>query len=317
MQQICLITCYMGPLPDYFGYYVATCRQNSSIRFVVINDTLAESRVEGNIEYWRMNLAELNAWASSALGTEVKLQSAWKINELKPLFGRLFRDKLSGFDFWGWCDLDIIWGDLRHFLNDRFLEEYDVVTSKAMWTAGHFTLLRNQPLCNDLFARNPRIIELLNEKTYYAFEECSHRWDGIPRTPDAFGPGEGYPSMYDIVRQAEASGEIRAHFKDIIREHPQPVNYLYRDGKLFDLGNGEEFMYYHLITVKKIWRFYIAPYTACKQIVMTPYGIQPDSQNAALWWVRRAFSCLKGIRASAAKQSPSALLKKLVKRRSD
>lgn len=316
MQQICLITCYMGPLPNYFGYYEATCRQNSSIRFVVINDTLPESRIEGNIEYVRMNLAELNAHSSAALGQDIHLASAWKINELKPLFGEIFRDKLAGYDFWGWCDLDIIWGDLRHFLNERFLDNYDVISSKAMWTAGHFTLLRNDARCNNLYARNTRIIQLLNETTYYAFEECCHRWDGQLRPLNEFGPGKPYASMYDIVRNAQASGELRAHFRDIIREHPQPVNYEYRDGKLFDLTTGDEFMYYHLITVKKIWRFYIPDYRPCQYIMMSPYGIRPASQNPAGWWIRRTWSCARGILKSARTQSASALIGKFIKRKS-
>lgn len=127
----------MGPLPDYFGYYAATCKQNSTVRFVVINDTLEKSYTDGNIEYIRFDLDEVNEIASREIGETIRLVNSWKINELKPLFGRIFKERLKDVDFWGWCDLDIIWGDLRSFLAEEMLAKYDVITSKACWTAGH------------------------------------------------------------------------------------------------------------------------------------------------------------------------------------
>jgi hypothetical protein len=312
MKSICLITCYMGPLPGYFAYYTASCKKNKTIDFMVINDHIAESYSDGNIDFVKMNITELNAFSGEQLKAPIQLSSAWKINELKPLFGEIFSKELNRYDHWGWCDLDIIWGDLRKFLNDELLNEYDVITTKEYWTAGHFTLFKNKPFINALYKRYDDIIALLNNPTYFAFEECCHRWNGEIFTFEALKKKGLPPAMFDIVKHAERHGELKAHFKDIIREHPQPVNYIYKHGALTDLATHEEFMYYHLITVKKIWRFYIPEYKKMPDsLIMSPYGIRGTNDPKLFWFTKRVYACYKGIRKSAKKQKTAELIKKL------
>ncbi len=312
MKNICLITCYMGPLPNYFGYYVASCKKNPTIDFIVINDSIFESYIDKNISFIKMNLEELNHYSSHQLNTTIKLANAWKINELKPLFGNILKEHIAGYDFWGWCDLDIIWGNLRHFLNESVLSEFDAFTTKEFWSAGHFTLFKNNELCNNLYKRYPEIIALLNDPTYFAFEECCHRWNGKIFSFESLQK-QGLPiSMFDIIKNAESNGELKAHFKDIIREHPQHINYTYKNGILTDLIDHKEFMYYHLITVKKIWRFYIPTFQKnYNSLIMTPYGIRDESENKLSWALKRAYYCFLGIRKSARTQSIGTLIKKL------
>lgn len=302
----------MGPLPNYFGYYLASCKKNPTIDFIVINDSITESYIDKNITFMKMNIEELNQYTSQQLNATIKLTNAWKINELKPLFGNIFRAQLTNYDHWGWCDLDIIWGNLRHFLSEVALREFDVFTTKKFWSAGHFTLFKNNELCNNLYKRYPGIIELLNDPTYFAFEECCHRWNGEIFSFDSLQKQNLPISMFDIIKNAESSGELKAHFNDIVREHPQPINYTYKNGVLTDLLNGKEFMYYHLITVKKIWRFYIPPYqNDYGSLIMTPYGIRGQSENKFFWTLKRAYSCFLGIKKSAKTQSTGTLIKKL------
>ena len=314
MQSICLITCYMGPLPNYFGYFVASCKQNTSIDFIVINDHIQKNFSDENVHYLKMDLIELNNYVSEKLGVNISLSSAWKINELKPLFGAVFKDRLKNYDRWGWCDLDIIWGNLRHFLNDDVLKTYDIITTKELWSTGHFTLFKNNELCNHLYNRFSGIIGLLNDPTYFAFEECCHRWNGELLSFEELDR-KGLPvSMFDIIKNSESKGELRAHFKDIIREHPQPINYTYKNGRLTDLKNNEEFMYYHLITVKKIWRFYIPEYKkGCDSLVISHYGIRCENDIKFTWFFKRVYSCFLGIKKSAETQDFGALIKKLFK----
>lgn len=308
----------MGPLPNYFGYYVSSCKRNKTVDYVVINDTIQSSYQDENIQFLKMNLEEFNSFASNILKQGIHLNSAWKINEIKPLFGNIFKDLLTSYDFWGWCDLDIIWGEIRSFLTDDLLNHYDVVTTKVNWSAGHFTLFKNTDLCNNLYTRNKTVISLLNDPVYYAFEESCHRWNGEIFSFEDLEQRKLPVSMFDIIKKAELSGELHVHFKDIIREHPQAINYSYKNGRLTDLDNGEEFMYYHLITVKKIWRYYIPPFhKSYDSLKIIAYGIKPDNQNSLLWVINRALSCARGILKSVRKQPLKQVLKKLIGIRSE
>ena len=296
----------MGPLPGYFPYFIASCKKNPSVRFVIVNDSIDKSILIENVQYIKMSMNELSTVFSEKLSAEFSLTNAWKINEFKPCFGLVFNDLLVNYDFWGWCDIDIIWGNLRTFLTENLLTDYDVITSKLNWTAGHFTLFRNTQSINSLFLNNPKVIALLQSPIYYAFEESCQRWQGKLFSLETLIDNNMPVSMFDIVKNADKEGKIKAFFKDLIREHPQPINYIYEDGKLTDLENREEFMYYHLITVKKIWRFFIPAYTDIPtRFFITPPGIisEKDRQFSMIWKLRMAYSCAQGIWKSVKKQT--------------
>ena len=319
MHSICLITCYMGPLPNYFSYFISSCRKNKDIHFVVISDSVEESKNIDNVQLIKLNLSQLSELSSLKLQTTVKVANAWKINEYKPAFGVIFDDIVKDYDFWGWCDLDIIWGNVRSFLTSDLLNKYDVIVPKDKWTAGHFTLFRNNNNNNNLFRLNEDVIALFNSEKYYAFEESCHRWEGDIYSFEWL-KSQGLPiSMFDIVKHEEKRGVLKAYFKDVIREHPQPIHYLYENGKLIDLKNQEEFMYYHLLTIKKIWRFYIPSYKVVPDVLhFTPYGIISNKEEKsffykAIWTVNRFISCMQGIRKSIKNQNIRLVIKKGIK----
>jgi len=41
--------------------------------------------------------------------------------------GLIFEDYVAGYDFWGHCDLDVVWGDIRKFLHTRILSDSDII----------------------------------------------------------------------------------------------------------------------------------------------------------------------------------------------
>jgi hypothetical protein len=47
---------------------------------------------------------------------------------------------LKEYDFWGFCDVDLIWGNLAHFITHDVLKNYDRIYSR-----GHLELFRNLP----------------------------------------------------------------------------------------------------------------------------------------------------------------------------
>jgi len=304
--KIAVIICYVGKLPGYFRFFEATCRRNDSIDFFIFNDTVSD-RTNGNVHYRTMDLAAFNVLASEKLGMPIRLTHGWKLNELKPAFGVIFDDLLSGYDFWAWADLDIIFGNMRAFLTEETLRRYDVYTTRAKWTTGHFTLFRNNESCRALFRHSPDYQKIFTAEKYTAFEESCHRWHGdFFAISDLVKDGK-LVSMYDVVRNLEKQGAVRAHFADIVREHPQPVNYLYNNGTLTDLADGGEFFYHHLITVKKIWRFYIPAWkTIPSSFRITPYGIcrigEDKGWRYRLWRLRRAWFILPQVLRSASRQ---------------
>ena len=59
-------------------------------------------------------------------------------------FGEIYKEYTKGYDFWGWCDTDIILGNIRKFISDNVLNEYSKINYSP-----HFSLIKNDGVIND------------------------------------------------------------------------------------------------------------------------------------------------------------------------
>jgi hypothetical protein len=70
----------------------------------------------------------------------ITLDRPYKLCDFRPAYGSILEDYLQNYDFWGYCDLDMIFGDIRKFCPEEILSKYDKI-----FTRGHLTLYRNTP----------------------------------------------------------------------------------------------------------------------------------------------------------------------------
>ena len=61
-------------------------------------------------------------------------------------FGILYEDILKKYDFWGYCDIDLVFGDIRKFVTDELLSHYD-----RIYTYGHLCLYRNNEMMRHIY----------------------------------------------------------------------------------------------------------------------------------------------------------------------
>lgn len=150
-NRIGLIMPYFGKLPDYFDFWLRSCADNPSVDFLVFTDnaeaeTLICNSGGGNLHYFAFSLAEVKSLAESKLNVEVALGSPYKLCDLKPMYGCIFEDYLHGYDYWGHCDMDLVFGNIRQFVTDDVLAGYDRIFSR-----GHLSIYRNTPAVNGFF----------------------------------------------------------------------------------------------------------------------------------------------------------------------
>jgi hypothetical protein len=301
-NTICLVVLYSGPFPSYFDLFINSCKRNPTVNFIIFCD---------NIQYIKLSISDFKTLANKKLGLKVVINGGWKYNDFKPAIGKIFNDYLSHYDFWGWCDLDIIFGDIREFINDALLEKYDFISTKEKWTAGHFCLFKNNELGNSIFEQSPDFTQVYQNPEYFAFEECAQQWSGDAKTFNKIRSEGKIVSLYHTIRHMQSENKLRIYMKNIIREYPQTINYKYNNGKWIDLNNNESFFYYHLIVVKKIWRFYIPKWKSLPNIFyITPLGICKSYEYSGIgkvWWLgKRSIFCLSGIIKSIKKQKMNA-----------
>jgi hypothetical protein len=78
-----------------------------------------------------------------------------KVWDYRCALGLLYEEEIKGYDFWGHCDFDVVWGDIKAFMPDVFLEQLDWYSSHHQYICGCFSLYRNIAEVNKLFMTVP------------------------------------------------------------------------------------------------------------------------------------------------------------------
>lgn len=139
--KICIIIAYFGKFPTYFPMWLKSCIWNKSIDFLICTDNERPAKcTTPNIHWEKKSFSEFVNLVKSKLNVQIALDSPYKCCDFKAVYGNIFDDFLTGYDYWGYCDMDLILGDLRNWFNKLNLTQYDKFLNR-----GHLTLIRNTP----------------------------------------------------------------------------------------------------------------------------------------------------------------------------
>lgn len=148
-KSICVVSCYFGRFPVYFGLWLKSCRYNPTVDFLIYTDNNCKEELPPNVSIKQTKLEEIKRRTEEIVGFTVSLEKPYRLCDYKPLFGEIFKADLQKYDFWGYCDLDIIIGDIRKYITDDLLNKYDKINR---W--GHLSFLRNTDECNERYKLN-------------------------------------------------------------------------------------------------------------------------------------------------------------------
>lgn len=100
-----------------------------------------------------------------------------KVWDYRCALGLLYEEEIKGFDFWGHCDFDVVFGDMDKFVPDSMLTELDLYSGHNTYVNGSFSLYRNCKEVNELFMKFP----LWKEKMIYekptGWVEQEYSWE--------------------------------------------------------------------------------------------------------------------------------------------
>ena len=96
-----------------------------------------------NIICHKISFEEYCDNVSKRLKVDFHPEHAYKLCDLRPFYGFIHKDILEQYDFWGYGDNDLIYGNLNVLTNDNMLNSYDVITTMSERIAGHFAIFRN------------------------------------------------------------------------------------------------------------------------------------------------------------------------------
>lgn len=136
-NKICIIAVYFGRLPHNFSLWEKSCEYNPEIDFILFTDQIVSSNVK-NLMIYHLTLHELSTNIEKKLDMSIALKFPAKCCDFKPAYGVIFEEYLTNYDFWGYSDIDLVFGDIKYFLI-----QYNYVDYDKFLPLGHLTLYRN------------------------------------------------------------------------------------------------------------------------------------------------------------------------------
>lgn len=137
MYSIVLIIPYFGKFDNIFNLWLESCKINNSIDYIIVTDIQVDyNNLPSNVQLVRCSFSELKNKIQKLYDFKISLKTPYRLCNFKPAYGEIFEDLIKNYDYWGFCDMDLIWGNIRHFLPSEMI--FDKIGSY-----GHFSLIRN------------------------------------------------------------------------------------------------------------------------------------------------------------------------------
>lgn len=140
MYSIGIIVPYFGKFPEYFPAWLSSAGHNKNIDFLIFTDNEETYDYPKNVQVTVMKFEDLEKKFQEKYDFKIALNNPYKLCDFKPAYGDIFSDELKNYDYFGYCDLDVIFGNIRKFITDEILQEYDKIFSR-----GHLCIIKNQP----------------------------------------------------------------------------------------------------------------------------------------------------------------------------
>ncbi|MBE5844003.1 MAG: hypothetical protein E7302_07435 [Butyrivibrio sp.] len=169
----CLIVCWFGDFLNYFDVFLLSCAYNKGWTWLLFTDqSVSRYTVPENVIIVNTSFAALTDRINEKLKVQIKPNiKPYKLCDFRPFYGVIFHDYITDYDYWGHCDIDIIWGNLSAFFSDDLIKKYD-----RFLLNGHLTLYRNDDIVNN--TRLDKVIRgnvdasiILNSAYNWGFDE--------------------------------------------------------------------------------------------------------------------------------------------------
>ena len=197
LPPILLYCIYMGEITyDYIEYTLESMYYNSNVDFVLIN-VLEDIRRSNhtiknhlkhhyhhisshkmNIFVHEISIRDFSYLVYSKLNIKVHnyMNSSWyyKMCDYKPTLAYLFPEflKKKSYLYWGYADLDVIWGKISKFSYLFFNHTFPIVMSGWWHSTGAATFYENKKWTQELFKSDPIYVKLLANQTYHNLDEA-------------------------------------------------------------------------------------------------------------------------------------------------
>jgi len=188
----------------------------------------------GNVFLKKINKDQVEKAISRKFNKQYSLPNTRKLCDWKTAYGVIFSEISTKYEFWGHCDLDIVWGDISNFIGDDDYDKYDIISGDQKRLCGPFNLYKTS--CNiDVCKHHPNWEHILFRLPHVAYDEIGLDLSikaNYDRSKILYGMGRNNLPMQNYGSPSE--------------QPPLRVPARWRQGELRILEDGRETMFIHM-----------------------------------------------------------------------
>ena len=176
MNRFSLIVVHFGQFNDYFDLWLESCARNKEIDWLIMTDDMRFVNIApSNVKFFEETLKGFIAKVEQSVGVCPSIKKPYKLCDFRPAFGHIFSNFIEGYDYWGHCDTDLIFGDI---LGTLTISAEDIFNYDRIYIRGHLSFYKNIERINTLYRTKVYgldYVEILSDEKHHAFDE----WYGI------------------------------------------------------------------------------------------------------------------------------------------
>jgi len=117
---------YFGKWPEWIDLFVESCKWNPSVHWLIYTDCGPTDNIADNVELVSLSFEDYKALVSQRLNLSFKPSSPYKLCDLKPCLAHIHANEIGDFRFFGFGDVDVVYGNIDNFYVEDLLDRWDV-----------------------------------------------------------------------------------------------------------------------------------------------------------------------------------------------
>lgn len=169
--RIAFLVPFFGELPLYFAWWAKTCEGNQrNVHWYVYNDHIdSVIYYNGSVTLIPMKFDDVIRSFKEKLNIDI-IKNTRRLCDYRILFSfiRNEEESLDEYDFIGYTDIDVVYGDIMRFLPDDLIE-YSIVSGNRDRPCGPFTIINKKYIKNIILSDIVR--KNIESHDHLAFDE--------------------------------------------------------------------------------------------------------------------------------------------------
>lgn len=226
---------YFGRWPAWINFFVESCKWNPDVRWRIYTDCGEPENKADNIDFLPISFDDYKALVRERLNVAFDPIAPYKLCDIKPTLGVVHEQEIVGYPFFGYGDIDVIYGDISRFYGKKKLANLDVVSTHPERLSGHFAVLRNTSALRRAFERIPEYRAMLETPHLTGMDESGFSEIFLNSTKERSLFVERYSTI--LCWRGWHDGTMN-----------YPQRWFWRRGHLTNEGDSErEFLYLHFM----------------------------------------------------------------------